>query len=145
MGEAMQNEGTRFYRVKAVAERYDVSLATIYRAIETGKLDALKIGVALRIPDYALTAFENTAAEAAYADVQAGTVTTTDDEAPVMIDGYGPLNEAQADGRACVVCRADFLATGVSAFPVGHSHTGSQIFACTTHPAGQRRVNLMGA
>jgi excisionase family DNA binding protein len=139
----MQEQVTRFHRVKAVAERYDVSPATIYRAIQAGELDALKIGGALRIPDYALTAFESAAAEAAYADAQAGSV-ATDDE-PVMVDGYGPLNEAQADGRACAVCRADFLATGVSAFPVGRSHTGSQIFACTTHPAGLRRVDLMGA
>jgi excisionase family DNA binding protein len=41
------------YRVKAVAEMLDVSAATIYRAIETGALQALKIGTgkgALRVP-----------------------------------------------------------------------------------------------
>jgi excisionase family DNA binding protein len=74
----MQEQGTRFYRVKAVAERYDVSPATIYRAIQAGELDALKIGGTLRIPDYALSAFESAGYEAAYADVQAGTVTTPD-------------------------------------------------------------------
>lgn len=43
----------RMLRVKAVAERLDVSVATIYRAIASGALPALKIGTgkgALRIP-----------------------------------------------------------------------------------------------
>ena len=57
------------YRVKAVAEMFDVSVATIYRAVETGKLDALRIGSrkgAIRIPESALTAFAEECAEAAY-------------------------------------------------------------------------------
>lgn len=47
-------------RVKAVAEMYDVSPATIYRAIEAGHLTALKLGSerALRIPETALEAYE---------------------------------------------------------------------------------------
>lgn len=57
----MQVEGTpRYYRVKAIAEMYDVSPSTIYRAIEAGHLDALRIGTgkgAIRIPEYALGAF----------------------------------------------------------------------------------------
>jgi excisionase family DNA binding protein len=59
------------YRVKAVAEMFDVSVSTIYRAIEAGKLEALKIGAgagrgSVRIPDYALRIFEDACAEAAY-------------------------------------------------------------------------------
>jgi excisionase family DNA binding protein len=57
----MQVKATRMYRVKAVAEMYDVSVSTIYRAIEAGQLDALRIGTgkgAIRIPDYALSAWE---------------------------------------------------------------------------------------
>jgi excisionase family DNA binding protein len=40
-------------RVRAVAEMLDVSVATIYRAIESGALPALKVGSgkgALRVP-----------------------------------------------------------------------------------------------
>ncbi len=56
----MQVNGTRMLRVKAVAEMYDVSAATIYRAIEAGELVALKLGSgrALRIPETALRAYE---------------------------------------------------------------------------------------
>ena len=50
------------HRVRAVADMYDVSVSTIYRAIEAGQLDALRIGTgkagAIRIPDAALAAFE---------------------------------------------------------------------------------------
>lgn len=64
----MQTQGTRMYRVRAVAEMYDVSVSTIYRAIESGQLTALKIGIgkgALRIPEYALAAFEEACSQAA--------------------------------------------------------------------------------
>ena len=40
----MQVESTRMYRVREVAEHCDVSVTTIYRAIESGQLDALKLG-----------------------------------------------------------------------------------------------------
>jgi excisionase family DNA binding protein len=73
-GKAMQEQGTQFYRVKAVAERYDVSPATIYRAIQAGELDAIKIGNTVRIPAHALRAFEETAAETAYQDAQSGDI-----------------------------------------------------------------------
>jgi hypothetical protein len=67
----MQSQVTRMYRVKAVAEMFDVSVSTIYRAIEAGKREALKIGAgsgrgSVRIPDYALRTFEEACAEAAY-------------------------------------------------------------------------------
>lgn len=60
----MQEKATpRMLRVKAVAEMYDVSVSTIYRAIESGQLDAYRIGIgkgAIRIPAHALTSFEET-------------------------------------------------------------------------------------
>jgi hypothetical protein len=42
------------------------------------------------------------------------------------------LSPTQADGLACVVCDADYLAVKVPHRPVGRSLTGSQIFACST-------------
>jgi Helix-turn-helix domain len=70
----MQVEGTRMYRVKDVAKHCDVSAATIYRAIESGQLDAVKLGASkgmLRVTG---------AAMAAYA--QANTPAVTDSSAP---------------------------------------------------------------
>lgn len=55
----MQNEATpRFYRVKAVAELFDVSPSTIYRAIEAGQLAAIRIGSSVRVPASALALFQ---------------------------------------------------------------------------------------
>lgn len=56
----MQVEATRMYRVRDVAEHFDVSVATIYRAIETGQLDALKLGTGrgtLRVTGAAVQAY----------------------------------------------------------------------------------------
>ncbi|WP_268239369.1 helix-turn-helix domain-containing protein, partial [Longimycelium tulufanense] len=53
----MQDKGTRVFRVKAVAEMFDVSVSTVYREIKAGRLDAYKIGNAIRIPEEALRAF----------------------------------------------------------------------------------------
>jgi excisionase family DNA binding protein len=53
----MEDHGARMFRVKAVAEMLDVSVATIYRAIESGALPALKVGTgkgALRVPGSAV-------------------------------------------------------------------------------------------
>jgi excisionase family DNA binding protein len=53
----MQVERTRLYRVRAVAEGLDVSLATIYRAVESGALRAIRLGKgkgAVRIPGEAV-------------------------------------------------------------------------------------------
>lgn len=41
------------------------------------------------------------------------------------------LTQTQADGLACVVCGADYLTVKVAHTPVGRSHTGSQVFACS--------------
>lgn len=65
----MQFEDNRVYRVKAVAELLDVSVATIYRAVESGKLDALKIGAGkgtIRIPGHAANTYVNSCSDAAY-------------------------------------------------------------------------------
>lgn len=58
----MQDKATRMFRVKAVAEMYDVSVSTIYRAIQAGQLDAYRIGSgsgAIRITESALAVFED--------------------------------------------------------------------------------------
>jgi len=56
----MQVERTRMYRVREVAGHFEVSVATIYRAIESGQLDAVKLGTGrgtLRVPGAAVLAF----------------------------------------------------------------------------------------
>ncbi|TNC20916.1 helix-turn-helix domain-containing protein [Amycolatopsis alkalitolerans] len=45
------------YRVRTVAEAFDVSVATIYRAVESGSLRAIRLGTgkgAVRIPGDAI-------------------------------------------------------------------------------------------
>jgi hypothetical protein len=44
---------------------------------------------------------------------------------------FTQLNPAQADGLACVVCGADYLAVHRAHQPVGRSLAGSQVFACS--------------
>lgn len=73
----MQGERTRMFRVRAVAEMFDVSVSTIYRAIEAGQLTALKIGTgkgAVRIPESAVREFERICALAAQSVEPAGEV-----------------------------------------------------------------------
>jgi excisionase family DNA binding protein len=108
----MQVEATRLFRVRAVAEICAVHPATIYRAVEAGRLAALRFGAGnggLRISAEALNAY-----------LAASRVTT-----------------GQADGLACVVCQADYLRVATPHVPVGRSHTGSQVFACSHHTAEQ--------
>jgi len=65
----MQVEGTRLYRVRDVAEHFDVSVATIYRAIESGQLTALKLGTGtgtLRVTGPAIRSYEQACIQAAY-------------------------------------------------------------------------------
>jgi excisionase family DNA binding protein len=125
----MRVEDNQIFRVSAVADLLDVHRATIYRAIESGALDALKIGTgkgALRIPGYAVNAYLNSCAEAAYTAHVVEGRPVADDVAPALTD-------AEANGLACVVCGVDFLRSGNSHIPVGVSETGSQIFACVSH------------
>ena len=60
LGETMQVERTRLYRVRTVADSFDVSVATIYRAVESGALRAIRLGTgkgAVRIPGDALVEY----------------------------------------------------------------------------------------
>jgi excisionase family DNA binding protein len=66
----MQEQATpaRMLRVKTVAEMFDVSVSTIYRAIARGLLEAVRVGTgkgAIRIPESALAAFRQACAIAA--------------------------------------------------------------------------------
>ena len=65
----MQVEATRLYRVRDVAEHFDVSVATIYRAIESGQLAALKLGTGtgtFRVSGAAVAAYAEACVQAAY-------------------------------------------------------------------------------
>ena len=79
----MQVNRTRMLRVRTVAAMFDVSVATIYRAIESGKLRALRIGSgkgAVRVPEHevhayaqaCLTAAHSTPVDAAVGDADGG-------------------------------------------------------------------------
>ncbi len=74
---------TRMYRVSAVATLMDVSPSTVYRAIETGALAALRIGTSLRVPHEAFTAWQNLCKQAAT------TTTTTTTAATTTASGAG--------------------------------------------------------
>lgn len=57
---ATHDQAARMYRVNSVADLLDVSRATVYRAIESGALRALKIGTGkgvLRIPESAIAEY----------------------------------------------------------------------------------------
>jgi excisionase family DNA binding protein len=65
----MQVERTRLYRVRDVAEHFDVSVATIYRAIESGQLTALKLGTGtgtFRVTGAAVLAYTEACVRAAF-------------------------------------------------------------------------------
>ena len=97
----MQVDGTRMYRVRDVAEGLDVSVATIYRAIESGVLPALKVGTgngALRIPGVAVQAYMR-ACEQAARPAPALLPETAEACAPAsgaVADGVGPASAAGA-------------------------------------------------
>lgn len=88
----MQVEGTRLYRVRDVAEHFDVSVATIYRAIESGQLKALKLGTGtgtFRVTGAAVLAYAEACVQAAYESwFPAGTPAEHSDEIgrPVWAD-----------------------------------------------------------
>jgi len=97
----MQVDGTRMYRVRDIAESLDVSVATIYRAIESGVLPALKVGTgsgALRIPGVAVQAYMR-ACEQAARQAPALPPETAEACAPAsgaVADGAGPASAAGA-------------------------------------------------
>lgn len=110
----MQFEPTRLYRVRSVAEALDVSVATIYRAVESGALRAERHGRgkgAVRIPGDAITAYRAACERAA---------------------ATAPLTLPQAE-TSCVICGLDLNATPVPRYPVGRTNTGVQVYACDSH------------
>jgi excisionase family DNA binding protein len=69
----MRIEPTRLYRVREVAEHFGVSAATIYRAIDSGQLSALRLGSGagtLRMTGTAVLAYEAACAQAASGRLQ---------------------------------------------------------------------------
>jgi len=52
------------------------------------------------------------------------------------------LNEAQADGRACVMCEMPTGSRPGGSVPVGRSSTGSQVFACAGICAEQAEMTV---
>jgi hypothetical protein len=113
----MQVERNRLYRVKAVAGYFDVSISTIYRAIECGQLDALKLGTgkgALRVPGTAVLVYEQACAQAARDEL------TTHAASPTQIQQE--QSPAQAEG---VICGAGLPAGLGPRVPVGQSESGS--------------------
>lgn len=79
----MQVDGNRIFRVKAVADLLDVHRSTIYRAISSGALDAMKLGPgkgAVRIAGHSVNAYLNSCVEAGYNSYVEG------DESPEAAD-----------------------------------------------------------
>lgn len=88
----MQVESTRMYRVREVAEHFDVSVTTIYRAIESGQLDALKLGTgkgALRVTGAAVAAYAHACTQAANDSFATGAMPTTATDQTLTADSNG--------------------------------------------------------
>jgi excisionase family DNA binding protein len=86
----MQVERTRLYRVRDVAEHFDVSVATIYRAIESGQLTALKLGTGtgtFRVTGAAVAAYTEACVRAAYESWFAGGGSTEHADDPAAVCG----------------------------------------------------------
>ncbi|MBN9754765.1 hypothetical protein Ae406Ps2_4242 [Pseudonocardia sp. Ae406_Ps2] len=77
----MQVDRTRAYRVRAVAEMLDISLSTVYRAIESGELDVLRFGSTVRIPGAALAVWLDQRGQAGYTAYVTGTIRPAADDA----------------------------------------------------------------
>ena len=91
----MQVESTRLYRVRDVAEHFDVSVATIYRAIESGQLSALKLGTGsgtLRLTGAAVLTYEQACVQAAYRSSSPG-------RAPAIDSGHSGQSSAELVGE----------------------------------------------
>lgn len=115
----MQVESTQLFKVRDVADLFTVSVATVYRLVESGELPALRLGTgrgSVRITGEAINAY--------MAHVMTG---------QSRVERWANLSPAQADGLACVMCGAEFLAGGEAQWPVGRSVAGSQVFACASH------------
>ncbi|SDP78301.1 DNA binding domain-containing protein, excisionase family [Actinopolyspora xinjiangensis] len=91
----MPEQDTRMLRVSAVAARYDVSRSTIYRAIESGELTALKIGAGkgtLRVPESALVDYERACERAAHEVYVTG-------DASAAVDDEGAIDHSDVRGE----------------------------------------------
>lgn len=109
----MQFEPTRWYKVRPIAEDLDVSVATIYRAVECGDLEAVRIGRgkgAIRVPGDAAAAYIDACKRAA------ATAPRTDLAQTV-----------------CVICGLDLDSSPVGRYPVGRTQAGAQVYACESH------------
>lgn len=59
----MRVDHSQMYRVKAVAELLDVSVSTVYRAVESGALASPRIGTSVRVTGQALDAWTASCAQ----------------------------------------------------------------------------------
>ena len=96
----MQAEGTRMYRVKDVAKHFDVSVATIYRAIESGQLNAVKLGTGkgmLRVTEASMAAYAqaNTPAATDSSMPEATSATATDQDQTAESTSAGHTQSAR--------------------------------------------------
>jgi excisionase family DNA binding protein len=68
----MHFEDNQLYRIKEIADRWQVSLATVYRLVESGDLAALRFGKgkgALRVSGRAINGYLASAATAIRSEV----------------------------------------------------------------------------
>ncbi|RZQ64367.1 helix-turn-helix domain-containing protein [Amycolatopsis suaedae] len=83
----MQFERNEFFTVKQVADRLKIHRSTVYRAVKSGELSALKFGTtskgALRLPGWAVNAWLGECFDAAYAQFVEG------DQSPELADVDG--------------------------------------------------------
>lgn len=109
----MQFEPSGEYKVRPIAEAYDLSVATVYRAVETGELRAKRFGRGkgtIRITGAAIHEWRAAREEAAATSV--------------------PTPRRHV---ACVICGNDLDQSSVARYPVGHTQNGEPVFACETH------------
>lgn len=124
----MPVEGSRLYRVKAVAEALDVSVATIYRAVESGALRAVRLGTgkgAVRIPGEAITEY----------------ITACELAAARTPRAQSELSEAVT----CVICGAELGTNPAGRYVVGRAQDGAHLFACKTHQVQSPTSKIGGA
>jgi len=124
----MPVERSRLYRVKAVAESLDVSVATIYRAVESGALRAVRLGTgkgAVRVPGEAITAYITACQRAAAKTPRA--------------------QSEPSEAVTCVICGADLGTSPAGRYVVGRAQDGSHLFACKTHQVRSPTSKIGGA
>ena len=122
----MQFDANRWYRVKVVAGGLDVSVATIYRAVESGALSAVRMGTgkgAVRVSGQAVLDYVAACERAAATSAAHGSVLVI-------------------EGRACVICGRHFRTDDEGRYFVGQAAGGAEVFACRTHqqPAVMRHA-----